>query len=125
MIVYSDFQLIEDKMIYEQVMYCDEGNRIYETAGIQESFEVVVLLVFLDVLFKFVYIEISLSMPMLIFEVLHISNALFTVYCRVTSIKINFSCLKGSIVDDGQNFRIGYRCVNYSLPKLLVVILSE
>ena len=116
MIVYCDFKLIEDEVIYEKVMYSDEGDRVYEASSIQESLKAVVLLVFLDVFFKFIDIEIPLGMPVFILEVLHIAYTFFPVYSGVSSIEIDFCCLKRSIVDDGQYLWVCYSCVYHSLP---------
>jgi len=96
--IYCDLLLGEGVVQQEQVVYSHEGDGVDEALGIQETLEVVVLVVALDVLFKFKYVEVSLSMPLLILEVLHVRNGILASKARL---QVEPSGLEGSVVDDG------------------------
>jgi hypothetical protein len=96
--IYCDLLLGEGVVQQEQVIHSHERDRIDEALGIQETLEVVVLVVALDVLFKFKYVEVSLSMPLLILEVLHVRNGILASKARL---QVEPSGFEGSVVDDG------------------------
>ena len=60
----------------EQVIYRQEGDWVHETLGIQETLEIVVFFVLLNVFFKFVDIEVPLSMPLFVLKILYICDSI-------------------------------------------------
>ena len=87
----------EREMQEEQVVYSQERYRVHETLGIQETLEVVVLFILFDVLFQLIDVEVSLSMPLLVFEVFHISNRILPCEARF---QVESSCFEWSVVDN-------------------------
>ena len=65
---------------------------IDEAAAVQESLEIVVLLVLLDLFFKLVDIEVLLGMPELLLKILHPIERVLT---SEAGIKNVLSCLEG------------------------------
>lgn len=109
-------------MQQEQVVHSHEGDRVDETLGIKEALEVVVLVVALDVLFKLVYVEVSLCMPPLIFEVLQVRDGILASEARL---QVEPGSFEGSIEDDGEDVRVGISGVNDLLPEVAIRVLCE
>lgn len=120
--IYCDFLLGEGEVQQEQVVHSHERDRVDEAFGIKETLEVVVLVVALDVLFKFMYVEISLSMPLFIFEILQVSDDILACEARL---EVETGCFEGSVVNNGENIGVGISGVHNLLPEVAVCVFCE
>ena len=120
--IYCDLLVGEGEVQQEKVVHSHERDRVDEAFGIKETLEVVVLVVALDVLFKLVYVEISLSMPLLIFEILQISDGVLACEARL---EVETGCFKGSVVNNWKDVGVGVSGVHNLLPEVAVRVLCE
>ena len=67
--VNGDLLIVEHEMQHKQVVYRHERYRVDEAASVEETLEVVVGLILLDVLFKLVHVEVSLCVPQFVLVV--------------------------------------------------------
>jgi hypothetical protein len=103
-------------------MNSHERYRINEALDIKEALEVIVLGVLLNVFFKFVGIEVSFRMPVLILEILHVCNFLLT--CELST-KIEPCSLERSVIDNREYVWVGNGGIDNLLPETSVGRLSE
>ncbi len=92
----GDLLFIENEVQEEQIVLGHKRDWIDEAAAVQESLEIVVLLVLLDLFFKLVDIEVALGMPELLLKILHPLEHVLT---SEAGIKNVLSCLEGLIVN--------------------------
>ena len=85
-------------MHQEQVVNGQEWGGVHEALGIKEPFEIVVLLVSLYIFLKFVYIKVSLRMPVFVFKILKVRESFFP---SELCLEVEPGCLEGPIVYNG------------------------
>ena len=118
----GDLLLGEHVMQQEQVILGDERDRVHEALGVEETLEVVVFAVPLNVLFKFVHIKVPLGMPLLVLEILHVLDFILA---SESPSKVEPGCLEGPVVDYGNDIGICDSCVDNLLPEAAVGILCK
>ena len=122
MIVDSNLLIVEHVVQKEQVVLSHKRDRVHKTSRVQKSLKIVVLLISLDLFFKLINIEIALSMPLFLFELLESCNCILS---GEPSIQIILSCLEWSIVYYGKYVGVVACCIHQFLPEGFVLILSE
>ena len=120
--IYCDLLLGEGEVQEEQIVHSHERDWVDEALRIKVTLKVVVFVVALDVLFKFVHVEVSLGKPLLILEVLHIRNGVLS--CK-TRLHIESGRFEGSVVDNGEDIGIAISGIHDLLPMVAVRVLSE